>query len=103
MPYGGRGRVQRHHRDSDRMNNVHENIAFLCVKHHKEAHQESDGMVGGGPRPRVTRMMHDRAVEMSREARSLRADGLTVDEVAVRLRVHRASVLRWFRKYPVPA
>lgn len=35
---GGRGGIERHHRDRNRMNNERENIAFLCPPHHRAAH-----------------------------------------------------------------
>ena len=75
MPYGGRGRVQRHHRDGDRLNNTRKNIAFLCVKHHKDAHRSLDNAVGGGARPRIAAMMRERAIESARTARVMRDNG----------------------------
>lgn len=96
----GRGTVDRHHRNSDRLDNRPENIAFLCRKHHHEAHRASDGMVGGGPRPRVASMFREQAVARSKEARRLAAEGYTVPEIARRMGVDPWSVHRWFRKYP---
>lgn len=100
MPYGGRGRVQRHHRDGNRLNNDRSNIQFLCVKAHKDAHQSLDGMVGGGPRPRVNEMRTAKAIVGTGYARALMGSGKSIDEVAAILRVHPASVWRWLRKYP---
>jgi hypothetical protein len=100
MPYGGRGRVQRHHRDGDRLNNTRANVAFLCVKHHKDAHRALDGAVGGGARPRIAAMMRDRAMESAAVARRCRDAGWTTAEIADGLEVDPWTVLRWFRKYP---
>lgn len=102
MPYGGRGRVQRHHRDSNRLNNARSNIAFLCVQHHKDAHRASDGRLGGGARPRINALLTDRAIAMTALAREQRENGATVEQVAAGLGVHPVSVYRWFRKYPKP-
>ena len=99
MPYGGRGRVQRHHIDSDRMNNDASNIAFLCVQHHKDAHKASDGAVGGGARPRVNQIRTDKAIIGMGYARTLIEGGKSIDEAAAILRVHPHTVRRWFRKY----
>jgi hypothetical protein len=99
MPYGGRGRVQRHHRDGDRLNNDRSNIQFLCVKAHKEAHQKLDGKVGGGPRPRVNKMRTDKALAMTARARQMREAGHTIESIARSLDVHPLTVYRWFRKY----
>lgn len=92
---------ERHHIDSDRLNNARSNVAFLCKKHHKDAHRLSDGKIGGGARPRVNAMRTAKAVAMTAEARGLRSQGLLVREVAGRLGVHEETVWRWFRKYPV--
>lgn len=100
MPYGGRGRVQRHHNDGDRMNNTRENIAFLCVKHHKDAHRALDGKIGGGARPRINQLLTDRATANAQRARTMRASGMSSGAIGKELRVHPTSVLRWFRKYP---
>ncbi len=99
MPYGGRGRVQRHHRDSDRMNNDRSNIAFLCVQHHKDAHAASDGMVGGGARPRIYAMQRAQANDRASAAAGLRAEGVSTVEIARLMGVDRGTVSRWFRKY----
>lgn len=100
MPYGGRGRVQRHHIDSDRLNNQPDNIAFLCVRHHNDAHRASDGRIGGGARPRITALLHNRAVARSVEARALRSGGMSWRDIGARFGVSAESVRRWFRKYP---
>lgn len=100
MPYGGRGRVQRHHRDGDRLNNTRKNIAFLCVKHHKDAHRSLDNAVGGGARPRIAAMMRERAIESARTARVMRDNGWDTRQIALELGVDPWTVLRWFRKYP---
>ena len=100
MPYGGRGRVQRHHVDGDRMNNDRANIAFLCVQHHKDAHRVSDGKVGGGPRPRVAALLRDRAIAQTQIARQALADGYTLLGVAESMGVSVWTVHRWLRKYP---
>ena len=91
---------ERHHIDSNRLNNAPSNIEFLCKKHHKAAHRQSDGKVGGGPRPRVNAMRTAKAIRMTAEARRLRGQGLLIREIADRLGVHPVSVERWFRKYP---
>lgn len=93
---GGRGTVDRHHRDSDRLNNAPENIAFLCRRHHHDAHRQSDGKVGGGPRPRITRMFHDRGVERAVVAWRLRGIGMRNAEIAAALGVSPKSVQRYF-------
>lgn len=95
----GQGMTDRHHRNSDRMDNSPENIAFLCRKHHLAAHKLSDGKVGGGPRPRIVALMHDRGLERYEQAVLLRRQGLTNAEIASRLSVHLDSVRRWFSKY----
>ena len=100
MPYGGRGRVQRHHIDSDRMNNAASNIAFLCVKHHKDAHKDGDGAVGGGARPRITALLRDRARLNATAAANMRALGIATTDIAQSFGVTRETVDRWFRKYP---
>lgn len=97
---GGRGTVDRHHIDSDRMNNEPDNIAFLCRKHHNDAHRQSDGRIGGGPRPRVVALMRDRAIARYRLAESYRRDlGWNNRTIAAHLGVHPDSVKRWFAKY----
>lgn len=101
MPYGGRGRVQRHHIDSDRMNNAEANIAFLCVKHHKDAHRATDGAVGGGARPRITALLAGQARSKAAHAAELRRLGRSAAEIAADMGVDRGTVSRWFRKYPV--
>lgn len=99
-PYGGRGNVQRHHTDGDTMNNNRSNIAFLCTTHHMQAHKLRDGRgPGGGARPRVARMVHDRAVAKFQKAIPLSDAGLIHEEIAARLGVSRSTVSRWFRKY----
>ena len=98
-PPGGRGTVDRHHRDSDRLNNAPDNIAFLCRKHHHAAHRETDGKVGGGPRPRIVAMMRERGLQRYRHAVMLRSHGLSNGEIADDLGVNPKSVDRWFRKY----
>jgi len=95
----GRGVIDRHHRNSDRLDNSPENIAFLCRKHHNAAHRLTDGKIGGGPRPRVAAMMHDRTVVRAREAAALRDAGVSIPEIARRMGVDSWSVHRWFRKY----
>lgn len=95
----GRGVIDRHHRDSDRMNNEPENIAFLCRRHHNAAHRATDGRIGGGPRPRIVALLHDRATDMARTARAMSAAGATTREIATALAVHPSSVTRWFKKY----
>ncbi len=95
----GRGVIDRHHRDSDRLNNAASNIAFLCRKHHQAAHSVSDGKVGGGPRPRIVALMRDRAMRRYESAVALRHYGWTTRQIAERLDVDPASVTRWFRKY----
>lgn len=81
------------------MNNARSNIAFLCVKHHKDAHQLLDGKVGGGRRERVATMMRDRAITNAQYAVGQINAGRSVSEVAAEIGVHSTSVLRWFRKY----
>ncbi len=99
-PYGGRGNVQRHHVDGDTMNNGRTNIAFLCITHHMQAHRLRDGHgPGGGARPRVAKMVHDRAVAKFQHAIPLSDAGLIHEEIALRLGVSRSTVSRWFRKY----
>ena len=82
------------------MDNDRANIAFLCRKHHADAHKRLDGRVGGGARPRVVAMMHDRALEQSLEARRLLSDGRSKQEVADLMGIHLYSLKRWLRKYP---
>lgn len=96
----GRGTVDRHHRNSDRLDNSPSNIAFLCRKHHQAAHRISDGKVGGGPRPRITAMFHEQALARARQASVLVSLGLTKRDVADALEVDAESVRRWFVKYP---
>jgi hypothetical protein len=96
----GRGTVDRHHRNSDRLDNSPGNIAFLCRKHHQAAHRLSDGKVGGGPRPRIAALLHNRAMARAREASVLMSLGLTKGEVADALGVHPESIRRWFVRYP---
>ena len=96
----GRGVIDRHHRDSDRMNNAPENIAFLCRKDHNAAHRTSDGRIGGGPRPRIAAMHRARAAGMAGQARAMSASGMTAPQIAEALGVHPKSIDRWFRKYP---
>ena len=97
---GGRGTVDRHHRDSDRLNNDPSNITFLCRRHHVAAHRASDGMIGGGARPRVAGLLRDRAVGQAMEAAGLVRSGMTYQEAAATMRVHPYTVRRWFRKSP---
>lgn len=96
----GRGVIDRHHRNSDRSDNSPANIAFLCRKHHHAAHRLTDGKVGGGPRPRIAALMHDRALERARAAAAMRAEGKSNAQIAWALGVHPLSVDRWQRKYP---
>jgi hypothetical protein len=96
----GRGVVDRHHRDSDRMNNAPENIAFLCRKDHLAAHRNGDGMVGGGARPRIAAMHRANAIERSNQAREMSASGASTREIASAMGVDPWTVLRWFSKYP---
>lgn len=103
MPYGGRGRVQRHHADGDRMNNVRANIRFLCVKHHKDAHRLLDGRVGGGRRIRVAGLLHDRAEQRAATAFAMCSAGRSLGEIARTFGVCDESVRRWYRKYPEAA
>ena len=93
----GRGSIDRHHRDSDRLNNTRENIAFLCRRHHHAAHALTDGKVGGGPRPRIAKMTHDRGVERAAVAWRLRGIGMDDAEIAAALGVSPLSVPRYFR------
>lgn len=95
----GRGVIDRHHRDSDRLNNDRANIAFLCRKHHQEAHRQTDGKVGGGHRPRINALHRSRALERFAEAQHLEAAGLTHPEIAVVMGVDDWTVSRWFHKY----
>lgn len=95
----GRGVIDRHHRDSDRLNNDRSNIAFLCRKHHLAAHRVSDGKVGGGHRPRINAMHQKHALERFAEAKRLRGDGLTDPQIARRMGVDDWTVSRWFHKY----
>jgi DNA invertase Pin-like site-specific DNA recombinase len=93
--------IDRHHRDSDRMNNDHENIAFLCRRHHSAAHRASDGKIGGGPRPRVAREFREAAIARAHEGARLRDAGASTAEIARSLAVDPKTVTRWFRKYAV--
>lgn len=95
----GRGAIDRHHRNSDRLDNSPENIAFLCRRHHHAAHRLSDGKVGGGPRPRIAALLRSRALERYAEAVRLREAGLSDRAIAERMGVDVWSVTRWFRKY----
>ena len=99
----GRGVIDRHHVSGDRLDNSPANIAFLCRRHHHDAHRVLDGRIGGGARPRITAMLRDRAREQSDLARRLHAGGMPVKEVAATLGVHPESVRRWWRKYPPSA
>ena len=77
------------------------NIAFLCRKHHNDAHRALDGRIGGGPRPRITALLRERAVRRAGEAaRLMRTEGLTYLQVAGRMDVNPWTVQRWFGKYP---
>lgn len=96
----GRGVIDRHHRNSDRLDNSPENIAFLCRRHHHAAHKLTDGRVGGGARPRITAMIRDRAVAAAGEARRMLASGVPIADVAAQQGVSVYSVKRWLRKYP---
>jgi hypothetical protein len=102
-PFKGRGPgvVDRHHRNSDRSDNSPENIAFLCRKHHNDAHRLTDGKVGGGPRPRIAAMFHEQALVRAREAAVMRSSGWTTEQIARALGVHPWTVIRWSRKYGV--
>jgi hypothetical protein len=95
----GRGSIDRHHRNSDRLDNAPENIAFLCRRHHHAAHKLTDGKVGGGPRPRIAALLHDRAIVSAIEAAALRDAGLTQAAIAARMGVNPKTVSRWFGKY----
>lgn len=46
----GRGVIDRHHRNSDRLDNRAENIAFLCRKHH-QGRSPADGRTSGRRTP----------------------------------------------------
>jgi hypothetical protein len=94
------GYVGRHHVNSDRLDNRPENIRYLCRLHHNAAHRISDGMLGGGPRPRVAARQRQAAIERAQMARELLADGLTHADVGRRMGFDPASVYRWLRKYP---
>jgi len=91
--------AHRHHVNGDRQNNERSNIRFLCRRHHVAAHRVLDGHVGGGVRPRVNKMLRDRAVSSWGDAEYMRAQGLTVREAAAILGVHPVTVFRWRRKY----
>lgn len=95
----GQGQTQRHHRDGNRLNNARENIAFLCRKHHSDAHRALDGRVGGGPRPRITEMHRRAAVERTRRAIRLMEDGHTLPLAATAIGVTPHSLRRCLRKY----
>lgn len=101
----GRGVIDRHHRDSNRLNNDPSNIAFLCRRHHNAAHRVTDGKIGGGARPRVAKLTHDRGAARAAYARTLGALGWTTDQIASEMGVDRSSVLRYFReeRYKDPA
>lgn len=99
LPYGER-RVDRHHIDSDRLNNKPSNIAFLCKRHHKAAHRQSDGRVGGGLREGAGEASRRAAKSRAVQAAELRHAGMKIVEVAEVLGVHPVSVMRWWRKYP---
>lgn len=95
----GRGGTDRHHRNSDRLDNSPENIAFLCRKHHQAAHRLTDGKVGGGARPRIAALHRDRAIERATEAAALRDAGMVSADIAKRMGVDAWTVRRWFGKY----
>jgi hypothetical protein len=95
----GRGVIDRHHRDGDRMNNAESNIAFLCRRDHVAAHRLLDGQIGGGVRPRVNEMLRSKAIARSAEAARLRDAGQTTRQIAASLGVDPWTVLRWFQKY----
>lgn len=96
-------RIARHHRDGDQSNNDPSNIAFLCRPCHTEAHavmrRLGIGRMSGGPRPRITALLRDRAIVRYRDAKALRDQGLTDDEIAASMGYHPLSVRRWFIKY----
>lgn len=97
----GRGVIDRHHRSSDRMDNRPENIAFLCRKHHQDAHQLTDRQVGGGPRPRIAAMFREQAIKRAGRAAAMRDRGKSTADIAREMGVDDWTVLRWFRKYDV--
>lgn len=100
MPYGGRGGPQRHHIDGDTWNNARSNIAFLCPKHHQEAHKRRDGRgPGGGPRPRVAALMHDRTLVKARRAWFMKQAGMTPNDISKATGWRPHSIRLWFRKY----
>ena len=82
------------------MNNVRENIAFLCRLHHKAAHRALDGRIGGGPRPRIAAMFRAQAMNKAAIAWQMRDAGQTPKSIAAHFGVDLFSVYRWFRKYP---
>ena len=96
--------IQRHHRDGDQMNNAPSNIAFLCKPCHDETHRvmraNGIGRPVGGPRPRIAALLHDRAVALAGQARTMHRAGATYADIGAVLGVHPSSVDRWFRKYP---
>ena len=89
----------RHHRDSDRLNNAPDNIAFLCRQHHKDAHQLTDRKVGGGPRPHLARTAHEDALPRMKRAAEMQAAGIRVRDIATALGVHRNTIWEWLREY----
>ena len=91
----GRGSVERHHRNSDRLDNSPENIAFLCRKHHIAAHKSGDGRVGGGKPPHVIAAERSRMRRGAEEVARLMRSGLTQTETAARLGVRKSTVQRW--------
>lgn len=101
--HGSASVVHRHHRDGDQMNNDPTNIAFLCRPCHTEAHRvmraAGIGRRFGGARPRITKLMRDRALARFDEAERLRGLGMSDAAIATRMAVHPWSVKRWFQKY----
>ena len=96
----GRGTIDRHHVDGNRLNNTSSNVHFLCRKHHMAAHQNLDGKVGGGPRPRIYAMQKAQGTERAAKIREMLTSGATIQEAALRINIHVASAYRVLRKYP---
>jgi hypothetical protein len=81
------------------MNNSLSNIAFLCVKHHKDAHRSGDGRIGGGPRPRVVEYVIARARGHWENAKVMRASGMTYAMIGKEMGFAKDTVRHWFDRY----
>lgn len=95
----GRGSVERHHIDSDRLNNGPSNIRFLCRKHHIAAHRVGDGRIAR-PGPETIAAWQEPSRQLAAIAAQLHATGQSFAAIGRELSVTTGTVFGWRVRYP---